>query len=98
MEIYSYDIDFRYGDEMSNFIENGHNFAEQMDEFECCLRPLVGDIIGHLAHAYFHPTEENKHFRNLLTEIISSYVKFEINDYDWKEDVLIKNVFKSYQS
>lgn len=95
MEKYSLNVDIKDDSSLKTFYESGNFFSEELDEFECCLRDVFGDIAGQLAHDYFYPTEENRYFREIISKIISNYVDFEINDYDWDEDKIIRNVFKS---
>jgi hypothetical protein len=58
-------------------MENGYFLSEQIDEFDCTLREIVGDCIGEYLWMKLHP-EEKKDFCEVFKSILKSYAKYEV--------------------
>lgn len=66
-------------------MENGYFLSEQIDEFDCTLREIVGDCIGEYFWMKLHP-EEKKDFCEVFKSILKSYAKYEVFLVDEDED------------
>lgn len=66
-------------------MENGYFLSEQIDEFDCSLREIMGDCLGEYLWMKLHP-EDKKDFSEVFKEILKSYTKYEVFLGDFNED------------
>ena len=79
------DIDRTSSSNKEYIMENGHFLSEQIDEFDCRLREIVGDCIGEYFWMKLH-SEDKKDFCEVFKEILKSYTKYEVFLVDSDED------------
>ena len=60
-----------------DIMDNGYFLSEQIDEFDCSLRDIVGDCIGEYLWMKLHP-EEKKDFCEVFKSILKCYAKYEV--------------------
>lgn len=82
---YEVDIDRTNSSNKEYIMENGYFLSEQIDEFDCSLREIVGDCIGEYLWMKLHP-ENKKDFCEVFKEILKSYSKYEVFLVDSNED------------
>lgn len=82
---YEVDIDRTNSSNKEYIMENAYFLSEQIDEFDCSLREIVGDCIGEYFWMKLHP-ENKKDFCEVFKEILKSYSKYEVFLVDSNED------------
>lgn len=84
---YEVDIDRTSSSNKEYIMENGYFLSEQIDEFDCSLREIVGDCIGEYIWMKLHP-EDKKDFCEVFKEILKSYTKYKVFLVDYNENGL----------
>ena len=73
-------------DDKTQFSECGYELAEQIDEFDCSLRYIVGECIAEYLWQHTHLKDSNRSFCDIFGKILNRHTDVEFFTADMDED------------
>ena len=70
----------------TQFTERGYELAEQIDEFDCSLRDIVGECVAEYLWQHIHLKDSNNSFCDIFGKILNRYTDVEFFTADMDED------------
>ena len=77
MKTYKVQLSLNHKDDFSYFNDEAYFLAERLDEFECNLRDIVGDLIAQYLWRLTHE-EETDSFKEVVEKILRNNLKANI--------------------